>query len=168
MTATSAVASAASGGASAVALLPHSDRLRSELAFTALSPRVCEASTAEPPAPFRCSPATAPHRQAPSADHRGIATPGSVLDRQAAAPVIGGMRLLLVAALVLMAGAAGAPAASQASAATPPPAPHTAAKPPAAPPAPAKGRAAAPAPAPALTPAQIAAREKALDAEAKR
>lgn len=41
---------------------------------------------------------------------------------------------------------------------------QTASKPSAATPAPAKGRAAAP----ALTPAQIAAREKALDAEAKR
>ena len=61
------------------------------------------------------------------------------------------MRLLLVAALVLMAGAAVAQTASKPSAATP---------------APAKGRAAAPAP--ALTPAQIAAREKALDAEAKK
>ena len=63
------------------------------------------------------------------------------------------MRLILVAALVLMAGAAVAQTASKPSAATP---------------APAKGRAAAPAPAPALTPAQIAAREKALDAEAKK
>ncbi|MFL5055198.1 MAG: hypothetical protein ACJ8DE_08120 [Microvirga sp.] len=64
------------------------------------------------------------------------------------------MRLLLVAALVLMAGAAVAQTASKPSAAT------------AATPAPAKGRAATPAP--ALTPAQIAAREKALDAEAKK
>jgi hypothetical protein len=64
------------------------------------------------------------------------------------------MRLLLVAAIVLTAGAAAAQTASKPSAAM------------AATPAPAKGRAATPAP--ALTPAQIAAREKALDAEAKK
>jgi hypothetical protein len=62
------------------------------------------------------------------------------------------MRLLLVAALVLMAGAAVAQTASKPSAAT------------AASPAPGKGRG----PGTVLPPAQIAAREKALDAEAKK
>src|SRR4051812_31193283 len=107
MTATSAVASAASGGASTVALLPHSDRLRSELAFTALSRAAVKP---QPPSRRPRSAALPQRRLAGTCRQPTIAAsrPGSLLDRQAPAPVIGGMRLLLVAALVLMAGAAAA------------------------------------------------------------